>query len=182
MGETERVEGLLAEGDASMRAGRFAEAQRAYREAWSRSKGVLEPSARVWILFAVAHSALVVGDFEEAVEACLSAYNTFASTGIVAGNPLFHLLLGLAYAGLGESEERALDHLTRALFCGGPDLFRGEDPRHLERLFGLLQPPSDTGSWEGYEGCSRDLLNGARGYLAELLTEKLGSPPPYTYE
>jgi len=34
----------------------------------------------------------------------------------------------------------------------------------------------------GYVVSSRKLLNGATGYLRELLIEKLGQSPPYRYE
>jgi hypothetical protein len=100
----------------------------------------------------------------------------------MAGNPLFHLFAGLAYHGLGESADKIEDHLARALICGGPATFAGEDPQHLARMCSLLKPPSELGTWDGYEGCSRELLNGATGYLAELLTKRLGAPPPYHYE
>jgi tetratricopeptide (TPR) repeat protein len=179
--EERTVAHWIDEGDASMRAGRYADAQRAYQAAWPLSKGAMEPVDRVWLLLSIAHASIAAGDFEEAFEACAGAQNGFASTGVVAGNPLFHLLAGLASHGLGESHERVIDHFARALICGGPDIFKNEDPRHLEHLRTILQPPSETGTWDGYEGCSRDLLNGARGYLAELLTERLGQPPPYSY-
>ncbi len=43
----------------------------------------------------------------------------------------------------------------------------------------ILKPPAELGTWTGYTGSSRDLLNGATGHLRELLTEKLGQAPPY---
>ena len=56
-----------------------------------------------------------------------------------------------------------------------------EDPAHLEKIQRILKPPAETGQWEGYTGCSRDLLDDAPGYLRELLTDRLGQAPPYTY-
>jgi hypothetical protein len=49
----------------------------------------------------------------------------------------------------------------------------------LKRMKEILRPPSELGTWTGYQGCSRDSLNQATGYLRDLLTEKIGSPPPY---
>jgi hypothetical protein len=179
---SEELATALEAGDRAMREGRAADAQRHYQAAWPLTRA-LDPVGKVWVLLSLACAALRAGDPEDAFEACAAAQAHFAkSSGVVAGNPLFHLFAGLAYDGLGDSPEQATDHLARALICGGPAIFDGEDSRHLAHLLTILRPPSELGTWEGYEGCSRDLLNGARGFLADLLTERLGAAPPYHYD
>jgi hypothetical protein len=179
MSDTSHVLAEIARADELMRAGDARGAQHAYMAAWPRSRGVLEPAARVWLLLSLANASLRAGDATEAFNACAGAQNGFAhSTGVVAGNPMFHLLAGLAAAGVGESAI-AEDNLARALICGGPAMFVDEEPHHLAELRRKLLPPSELGTWDGYEGCSRNKLNGATGYLAEVLTGRLGSPPPY---
>ena len=172
----------IEEGDAFMRSGCPRDAQRAYLEAWPLSRDGLDRVGRVWLLLSIANASLRAEDYDEAFDACAGALNGFADTKVVVGNPLFHLVAGLAYAGLGEDPNATTDHLARALICGGPAIFSSEDPRHLERMQAKLKPPAELGTWVGYEGCSRDLLNGASGYLAELLEARLGKPPPYLYE
>lgn len=181
MSETELM-AKMREGDAFMRSGQPREAQRAYREAWSLSKDGLDEFGRVWLLLSIANASVRAEDYEEAFDACAGALNGFAETRVVVGNPLFHLIAGLACHGLGEDPGAVTDHMARALICGGPAIFASEDPRHLERMQAMLRPPAELGTWVGYEGCSRDLLNGATGYLAELLEARLGKPPPYVYE
>jgi hypothetical protein len=171
---------VLHEGDALMWANQPREAQRAYQRAWPASSG-LDARERVWLLFCIANASIRAGDFDDAFAACAGAQKGFASTGIIAGNPLFHLLAGLAADALDEFE-LATDNLARALICGGPAIFVDEDPHHLARMKTLLRPPAEIGTWDGYEGCSRNLLNGASGFLAELLTKRLGKAPPYEYE
>lgn len=177
---------LIRNGDELMRAGCFKQAQKAYRDAWSPSRDELTAKQRVWLMLAIAHSSIRAGDFSEAFDVCAAAQNHFARpTGNVAGNPLFHLLAGLAAHELGEPEI-AEDSLARALICGGPGIFTDEKPSHLERLRTILRPPAELGTWEGYEGCSRaqlnsvlDFVDGDSGYLAALLERRLGKPLPY---
>jgi hypothetical protein len=179
MSDSTNVVAEIARADDLMRAGDARGAQRAYMAAWPLSRGTLEPAARVWLLLSIANASLRAGDAPEAFDACAGAQNGFArSTGLVVGNPMFHLLAGLAAAGLGESAI-AEDNLARALICGGPAMFTDEEPHHLAELRRKLRPPVELGTWDGYEGCSRDKLNHATGYLAELLARRLGSPPPY---
>lgn len=176
-----KLELAIEDADARMRRGEHHEAQRAYHEIWPRSKQ-LAPERRVWLLFAIANAAVRAGDFEDALAACEGAFEGFAKpTKIVVGNPLFHLLHGLAAYELGEPPERTDDAFARTMICGGPAMFTGEDPRHLARMLEILEPPAELGTWDGYTGCSRDRMNGATGYLAELLAQRLGEPPPYRY-
>lgn len=85
-------------------------------------------------------------------------------------------LLALSHA---HNDDSAIDNLARALICGGPDMFVDEDPGFLADLEQILLPPPELGTWDDYPGVNRDLLNGATGYLAELLAHRLGTPPPY---
>ena len=165
-----------------MRQGQPDVALEKYQEAWSLSRA--EPMTagdRVWVLISIANAAVRTGEFDEAFDALAGAHTLAKEAGNVVGNPMFHLLVGLAYAGLGESSEAMVDNFARALICGGPAMFAGEDPQRLEAMQRILNPPAELGSWEGYEGCSRDQMNGVTGYLRELLTVRLGSPPPWTY-
>jgi hypothetical protein len=164
---------------AHMRAGRPPKALEAYQDAWSQLAGKLDPVQQVWLLLSIANSAIRSGDFEEAFGALSVLPEHYANSNVVAGNPFFHLLVGLCLHGLNEDPDGETDNFARALICGGQEVFTHEDPQHLRRIKKILEPPAETGTWNGYTGCSRDLLNGATGYLRELITERLGSPPPY---
>ena len=163
-----------------MRDQRPGDALEAYRAAWPHTE--LNDLQRVWLLLSIANAAIRYGNHDEAFTALSAVHENFADTGIVVGNPLFHLLVGLAYHGLNENERAKTDNFARALICGGEEIFNGEEPVHLKQLKEVLRPPEELGTWTGYEGCSRDSLNGATGYLRDLLTEKIGTPPPYRYD
>ncbi len=173
---------LIEKADEDMRAERAGEALEAYQAAWSMSTDDDSDSERVWLLLSLANAAVRHEEFEVAFNALAKLSEDYSETRIVVGNPLFHLLLGLTFHGLNGSQEGETDNFARALICGGPEIFAGEDLIHLQRMKKLLRPPAELGTWTGYKGCSRDLLNGATGYLRELVTKKIGTPPPYTYE
>jgi hypothetical protein len=164
-------------GDGLVRAGLHREALAAYREA--AAAGTLEDETRVWLDLATANAALRAGEPGEAFEVCVNTVHDLVGTGIVVGNPLFHLLTGLAAHGAGEPPATVQDNLARALIGGGPAMFAGEDPRHLRGVQEVLLPPAALGTWEGFQGTTRYLMHGARGYLLELLTARLGSAPPW---
>ncbi len=170
---------MLDVADTHMRNGRHREALTAYQEAWAKLAGGLDSVQQIWLLLSIANSAVRCSDFDEAFEALAGLSEHFADSGVVVGNPLFHLLVGLAYYGLNEDRDAQTDNFARALICGGQEIFAMEDPKHLRQIKKILQPPAETGSWDGYQGCSRDLLNGATGYLRDLLSQKFGNPPPY---
>lgn len=165
--------------DSLMRDNGPGDALRAYQSAWSESRRQLDVRQQVWLLLSLANAAVRAGEFEEAFAALSVLPERYAESGIVVGNPLFHLLVGLSLHGLGEDPEGETDNFARALICGGPEMFVGEAPEHLQRTREVLCPPAESGTWDGYRGCSRDSLNGATGYLRELLTAKLGESPPY---
>lgn len=165
-------------GDALVRSGQPREALDAYREA-SSSAGSLPELDRVWLNLAIANAALRAGEHAAAFEVCVDTVHQLVGTGVVVGNPLFHLLTGLAAHGAGEPPATVQDNLSRALIGGGPAMFAGEDPAHLRSLREVLLPPAALGRWEGFQGTTRYLMHGARGYLLELLTERLGGPPPW---
>lgn len=154
-------------------------ALKAYQDAWPKVVRQLNEKQRVWLLLSLANAAVRCGNFEEAFEALAALPEGFSDSEIVLGNPLFHLLVGLAFHGLEENPEEEIENFSRALICGGPEIFAGEAPIHLQQTLQVLEPPAETATWEGYTGCSRDLLNDATGYLRELLTAKFGSAPPY---
>lgn len=162
---------VLEMAERSMREKEYASALSLFQDAWALSGENLETNERVWLLLAVATAAVRLGDHEEAYEAIYGLHSGFADTGIVVGNPYFHLVAGLAFHGLGDDKSED-DNFARALICGGQAIFNGEDPRFLERTKQLLKPPAELGTWEGYEGCSSDLLNGATGYVREVIREK----------
>ena len=170
---------MIEIGDQHMRDGRPGEALAAYQTAWEQLQEELDEAQQVWLLLSIANAAIRFGDFDEAFEALLVLPEHYADSGIVVGNPLFHLLVGLSLHGLGEDLDAETDNFARALICGGPEIFTGEHPSHLKRMQELLRPPAEIGKWTGYIGCSRNLLNQSSGYLRELLIEKIGAPPPY---
>ena len=170
---------MIDTADEHMRSKRPGDALAAYQAAWSQLQDELSETQQVWLLLSIANAALRFGDFEEAFSALSVLPEHYAESGIVVGNPLFHLLVGLSYHGLNENPNGETDNLARALVCGGPEIFSGEDPSHLKRMTEVLRPPAELGTWTGYVGCSRDLLNEATGYLRDLLTERIGSQPPY---
>lgn len=165
--------------DGHMRAKQYEQALASYQAAWSQLAGELNESQQVWLLLSIANAAVRLGDFSEAFNALAVLPEHYAESGIVVGNPLFHLLVGLSFHGLNENPQGETDNFARALICGGPEMFSGEEVSHLRRMEDILSPPAELGTWKGYRGCSRDLMNKAPGYLRELLTEKIGSPPPY---
>lgn len=173
---------LIEKADEHMRANRAGIALEIYQAAWTKAGDSLDDTQKVWLLLSIANAGVRHGNFEEATDALEAILAGYKESGIVAGNPFFHLLAGLSLNGLKENEEGQTDNFARALICGGPEIFSGENPSHLERMQKLLKPPAELGTWTGYEGSSRDLLNGATGYLRELLTKKIGTPPPYEYE
>jgi hypothetical protein len=182
MSEEMRFSEVVEKAEQSMRESDYGIALSCYQEAWTLSGENSGITERVWLLLALATAAVRLGDYDEAYEAIYGLFNGFADTGIVVGNPYFHLIAGLAFHGLGDADKSETDNFARTLICGGPEMFNGEDPEFLERMKQLLKPPAELGTWDGYKGCSRDLLNGASGYVREVIAEKIGSPPPYTYE
>jgi hypothetical protein len=165
--------------DNLMRESRPGDALKAYQAAWPKLQRQLDSKQQVWLLLSIANAAVRFGDFGEAFEVLAVLPEHYSKSKIVVGNPLFHLLVGLSFHGLNENPEGETDNFARALICGGPEIFVGEAPTHLQRTVEVLLPPAETETWDGYVGCSRDLLNDATGYLRELLTAKFGSAPPY---
>ncbi|SKB03607.1 Tetratricopeptide repeat-containing protein [Prosthecobacter debontii] len=165
--------------DNHMHAKRFQDALAAYQTLWTQLQEELGEAQQVWLLLSIANAAVRSGDYEEALRALEALPEHYADSGIVVGNPLFHLLVGLSLHGLNENPGGQIDNFARALICGGPEIFSGEDSSHLTRTKEILRPPAELGTWTGYQGCCRDLLNQSTGYLRDLLTKKFGSPPPY---
>lgn len=172
----------LEQADRFMREKDYASALKTYQEAWPIQDSNFGIPERVWLLLSIATAAVRLGDYEEACDAVMGLYNNFANTGLVVGNPYFHLMTGLTMHGLGDNDDNEVDNFARTLICGGPEMFKGEDPAFLQRMKTLLKPPAELGTWDGYEGSSRDQLNGAMGYVREVIAEKIGRAPPYHYD
>lgn len=139
-----------------------------------------------WLLMSGANAQFCGGDFEGCLDSAVTAFELFKELGFVAGNPLFHLRVGQSSFELdppGDRDEQGMtiDNLARALICGGPEIFAGEDPRYLELVLPILRPPQGFSTWHEAtgEGCSMHILDGSTGFLAELFEEKYQSPPPY---
>lgn len=136
-----------------------------------------DEESKVWILLSIANAAIRCGEMKESKDALGQAY-AFVHTGIVVGNPLFHLLVGLTYEQLKENPSAKDENFARAIICGGAKIFKGEDEKHINRIKKVLDPP-EMGTWDDYEGCSLDTLNGAKGHLAKLIEDRMGKQLPF---
>mmetsp|Transcript_20284 Transcript_20284/g.46965 ORF Transcript_20284/g.46965 Transcript_20284/m.46965 type:complete len:203 (+) Transcript_20284:120-728(+) len=177
------TEGLIAaieKADQSMFANKPKQALTQYDDAWKSASSFSEVE-RIWLLLATANAAIRCEDSPKSQQALGMAYG-MVHTGVVVGNPFFHLLVGLTYQMTGQNPQAEQDNFARAFICGGPEIFQGEDPAILEKTKSLLAPPEGSGSWDDYVGVSRDSLNGAKGYLAMLIEKRFGQPLPYEYE
>ena len=190
-------------GNACMRAGDFATANDHYRETWhlygqARREAAKAGDVRVfdaahtpawafWLLMSGVNARFSMGDYSGCYETGASVFQLFKGIGLVAGNPVFHLRMGQSSFELDTPEQRAdiagptVDNLARALICGGIEIYKGEDPKYLDTVLAVLDPPNGFDSWHDTvnEGCSMDLLNESHGYLREWVTRKYGAPPPY---
>lgn len=148
-----------------------------YKEVWEQADAQEEES-KVWILLSIANAAIRCKQVNESKQALERAF-AFVGTGIVLGNPLFHLFLGLTYHLLDENPTAKEENFARAIICGGSKIFNGEEEHHVKQLKKTLEFPNVTDTWETYEGCSLDTLNGATGYMATLIESRMGKPLPY---
>ncbi|MBI5551295.1 MAG: tetratricopeptide repeat protein [Desulfobacterales bacterium] len=83
--------------DNLMRRGTPGEALKEYQSAWVSSRKDLNETQQIWLLLSLANAAVRYGDYEEALNALSSLLEGYKSSGIIVGNPLFHLLIGLTY-------------------------------------------------------------------------------------
>mmetsp|Transcript_28891 Transcript_28891/g.47761 ORF Transcript_28891/g.47761 Transcript_28891/m.47761 type:complete len:233 (+) Transcript_28891:168-866(+) len=178
----EALETTLKRADELMSSSKPEEALPLYQQAWSHADDEEEES-KVWILLSTANAAVRCNKVKESKAALGKAYS-FVHTGVVVGNPLFHLLVGLTHHLVDVDADEKDENFSKAIVCGGADIFKGEDEQvqtSLKMLKTRLGPPEE-GSWEVYEGVSLDTLNGATGYLATLIEEKMGKPLPFVFE
>lgn len=133
-----------------------------------------------------ANAQFCAGDFDDSFDTSVTAFELFKDLGYVVGNPFFHLRIGQASFELESPEGRdqsstSIDNLARALICGGIEIFSNEDTKYLAPVLEVLRPPQVFDSWQSAvsQGCSVDQLNGASGFLADVLKSKYGAPPPY---
>ena len=148
-----------------------------YKQAWDQSD-VEDDEKKVWILLSTSNAAIRCNEVKASKVALEKAFG-LVHTGIVVGNPLFHLLLGLTYHLLDENPTAKEENFARAIICGGSKIFNGEEEHHVRQLRKVLEFPDETDTWETYEGCSLDTLNGATGYIATLIESRMGKPLPY---
>lgn len=179
---SDSLEVLLQVADNFMREEKPSAALKSYQEIWDLNKSKINEKQQIWLILSIANSAIRCEKYEEAFGALSALLEGYSKSGIIVGNPLYHLFVGLTYEGLNESPDLQTDNFARALICGGPEIFNSENPKYLKEMLQILRPPAELGTWEGYKGCSRDLLNGATGYLASMIEERIGEPLPYQYE
>jgi tetratricopeptide (TPR) repeat protein len=132
----EQVTDLCAEGDGLAGKGRWPEAIRRYHDAWALlPEPRIEWEAALWIQTAIADAHFLAGEFVLAREPLKLA---LLAGGI--GNPFVHLRRGQCLLELGERDE-ALQELARAYACGAREVFARENPKYLDALRGVLEPP-----------------------------------------
>jgi len=182
---------LVRQADQLAASGDYGTAVGHYSEAWEvicSDRPDHEIEEAFWLLMSWVNANFLAGEFREAHHLCIETFQVFADHGMVVGNPFFHLRAGQCDYELAPPNEpmsaeaaSSVDNLSRALITGGPEIFEGEDPKYLEPILLLLQPPEGFASWAEArgQGCSADLLNGSTGHLRDLFTQKYGSPPPY---
>ena len=172
---------MISQADSYMYTNEPEKALSLYKEAIPQAMIESSEVDRIWLLLSTANAAVRCGNSQQSQDALGKAYS-LVHTGIVVGNPFFHLLVGLTYHITGQNPQAKKDNLVRALLCGGPPMFNGEDQEHLESILSATQPPDGRDSWDGFEGVARDSLNGAKGYVASLIEERYGQPLPYAFE
>jgi hypothetical protein len=184
---------ICARAELSACAGVHADAARDYAEAWALLAGNKEVKSvgadyAFWVLMNCVNSEWLSGNYEGAMEAAAAAHRNLRGKSFgPVGNPIFHLRVGQSLWTRAEVEgespaDAAVDDLARALICGGVEMYSGEDPKFLDAVTRVLDPPVGFETWQasrGYAGSCRDLMDGAVGHVALVLTEKLGKSPPY---
>ncbi|MCC9606526.1 hypothetical protein LOC68_17415 [Blastopirellula sp. JC732] len=133
----EQVTELSQEGNVLFDDGDLDAAMAKFDAAW----GLLpEPKnqweAALWLLAAKGDVYFARQQYAEVVDAMMRA--AMCPDGL--GNPFIHLRLGQAYWELGD-KSRAGNELTMAYMAAGADIFEDEDPKYLDYLKTILQPP-----------------------------------------
>ena len=106
---------------------------------------------RVFFNLALANAALRAGEPAEAFGVCVDTVHDLVGTGLVVGNPLFHLLTGLAAHGAGEPAGTVRDDLARAAWRRAGDV-RGRRPGPPAQPAGRGAAPAALGRWEARAG------------------------------
>jgi hypothetical protein len=180
------IKTLLTSADEYMNANQPQDALRLYKKAWDAVESssisaidTVDEVSKVWILLSRANAAIRCQNGKESKVALTTVFSSYVHTGIVLGNPLFHLLMALTYRLGNENPLEQEQNLARAVICGGMKILEGEDEKLVTRMKMVLELPEVTDTWETYEGCSLDTLNGATGYLAAWIESRIGKPLPY---
>lgn len=133
----EQVTELSQEGNIAFDDGDLDGADAKFDAAWAL---LPEPKtqweAALWLLAAKADVSFARGNYPEAVATLMRA--AMCPDGLE--NPFIHLRLGQSYLELGD-KARAGNELTMAYMAAGADIFEDEDPKYLDYLKSILQPP-----------------------------------------
>lgn len=131
---------IYARGEAFADDERQGEALKYFRAAWDLLPEPKMEWAATWVLAAI-------GDMNFQLEDFGAARGNFSMAMLcpdAIGNPFLHLRLGQCQFEEGDMD-RAADNLARAWLLGESELFEDDDPKYLEFIMGLLEPP--PGGW-----------------------------------
>ena len=134
----DKIVALCEQADEHVNRGNYSDALAQYSEAWALlPEPKFQWEAALWIIAAIGDAYFFMHDYERALQAFSDAVR--CPNGV--GNPFTHLRLGECYFELG-NKPKAQDELTRAYMGGGRELFNKEDPKYLDLLRSVLQPPA----------------------------------------
>lgn len=180
------------DGDNAMTEQRWDDAFSCYLSAWEilcEDQPEHEAHEAFWLVLNWANCSFMSGDYPDCLDRLHEALGIFRDFGLVVGNPVFHLRVGQCLFELAENDEQrsdangqVIDNLSRALICGGIEIFEQEDRKYLEPVLAVLEPPEGFGSWEdarGEAGCSLDLLNKSTGFLRSVFEAKYSKALPF---
>ena len=180
------------DGDNAMSEKRWDDAFSCYYSAWEilcEDQPEHQAYEAFWLVVNWANSSFMSGDFSDCLDRLHEALGIFRDFGLVVGNPFFHLRVGQCLFELAESDEergdaegQVIDNLSRALICGGIEIFDQEDQRYLAPVLSVLEPPEGYGSWQdarGEAGCSLDLLNDSTGFVRASIESKYSKALPF---
>ena len=128
----EQIEELSEDGNAHMDERDFDGAIRSFEKALLLLPAPQQDwDAYAWLMASIGDAHFQAGRFAEAFDALMSAH----SSGLADPNPnpFILLRLGQSLCQLGRAAE-ATQYLAQGYMLGGPELFEGEDPKHLAQL------------------------------------------------
>ncbi len=139
------VDEAATKGDKLAEEGKFTEAIAAYRVGLAAlPKG--DWSASLWFHAAIGDAQFLARDYDEARITWMEA---ILDGGL--GNPFIHLRRGQTMYELGNLDE-AGNELLKALLIEGVDIFDESDPKYLDYVTGIAQPPAGREDWDDFQG------------------------------